>query len=102
MVNEKTISIYVASIGVQHIESIITRGVLEERFKRAGLDFVSWLPFEALRNLSTEELSEGEIEMSNLYVAAVFEKHSTVPSTLREKTMTKGVLLSDRLPYIER
>ena len=40
--------------------------------------------------------------MSNLYVAAVFEKHSTVPSTFREKTMTKGVLLSDRLPYIER
>jgi len=102
MISEKNVSVYVASIGVPHIESIITRNELQKRFANANLELVSWLPFDTLRQMCPEELSEGEIEMSSMYVAAVFEKRRTeCTSSLDSKRhgMSTKVLFSNILPY---
>jgi len=73
-VNQEVAKVYVASIGIPHMESIIIRTELEKRFKDAGLELRLWLPFDTLRKMYSEELSKEEIEMSSMYAAAVFEK----------------------------
>ena len=100
MVDEKTISVYIASIGRRHNESIILRSELQHRFKQKGLEFISWLPFRLLRSLSNHALSDEEIEMSNLYTAAVFEKCIAQSSvSCPEKLEAQEALLSDRLSH---
>ena len=102
ILDEETASVYIASIGVPHIEYIITRNALQERFQDAGLDMVLWLPFQRLQTMFPTNLSKEETEMSSMYAAAVFEKRKTELSNdvcSYGNELSDGFLFSSELPY---
>ena len=97
LLNSKSASVYVASIGVAHVEGVIMQEELKRRFENTGLELVLWLPFDNLLTLSREKLSENEIKMSSMYAAAVFEKRGCI-----EITPIKA-LFFDKLPkFVEK
>jgi SAM-dependent methyltransferase len=68
--------IFVASIGIPHIESVMVLDDMISCFKEAGFNYVASIPFKTFTSIlpSGSILSSKELDMSCLYSAAVFEK----------------------------
>jgi hypothetical protein len=72
---DKTVDVFIASIGRSHVESIMYLDEMKDIFKNEGLEFVDLFQFKDMGNLFHEvNLSSQEEEMSWLYAAAVFKK----------------------------
>ena len=84
--------VFIASIGVPHLQSLIYRNDLEERFDNVGLDLVSWLPFETLNIMFKNDLTKEEIEVSSMYAAAVFQKRKKHRCSLMKFTQNSSLI----------
>jgi hypothetical protein len=72
---DKTVDVFIASVGRSHVESIMYLNEMKDIFKNKGLEFVDLFQFKDMGNLFHEvNLSSQEEEMSRLYAAAVFKK----------------------------
>ena len=85
-----------ASVGIPCIESFINRNDIETRFRASGLILTSWLPFEMLSRLFTEEPQEESNQIPFMHVAAIFQKEVT--NQCEKSRESNSVMLSDRIP----
>ncbi|CAB9506434.1 mRNA cap guanine-N7 methyltransferase [Seminavis robusta] len=95
--NGALVKVFVASIGIPHVESVVKLDDMTSRFNDGGFDLVASYPFPIFMNMFPTSLSSQELQMSSLYGVAVFEKRSVkVKSDRPQDAMLPSAFPRDR------